>query len=138
MAAFNFKPLQMAKRKLQPYNTVPAYDHEDDPRDVEKRLSGDDGEYLSSPSSVFSSRASSGVHQPMVRHSSARPTINAYSYRNPRAFSRYFTLALGSTIIIFILFLTKMGWSSTKSVQLGLLKPPPPPPVWESFPFLKR
>lgn len=139
MATFNFKPLQVAKRKLQPYNAVPAYDHEDDPCDVEKRLSDDDGEYLSSPSSAFSSRASSGVHQQMVRrHSTARPTINAYSYRNPRAFSRYFTLALGSTIIIFILFLTKMGWSSTKSVQLGLSKPPPPPPVWEGFPFLKR
>ncbi|OCK80009.1 hypothetical protein K432DRAFT_382590 [Lepidopterella palustris CBS 459.81] len=139
MAAFTFKPLQVAKRKFQSYTSVPAQDHEDDSYDLEKRYSGDDGDYTSTPSSAYSSRQSSGAQQPMVRrHSIARPTINAYSYRNPRAFSRYFSLALGSTIILFILFLTKMGWSSAKSVELGLLKSPPPPPVWESFPFLKR
>ncbi|KAF2872774.1 hypothetical protein BDV95DRAFT_662472 [Massariosphaeria phaeospora] len=67
-----------------------------------------------------------------------KPTVSAYSYRNPRAFTRYFGLAVGSTLVLFVLFLTKASWTSIRSAELGLHKQPPPPPVWESFPFLKR
>ncbi|KAF2183319.1 hypothetical protein K469DRAFT_710843 [Zopfia rhizophila CBS 207.26] len=133
----NFRPLQVAKRKLQSYNQVPTHDLESDPLN-EKRYDSDDDSYVSSTtSSPYSSRVSSGMHNPR-RISISKPTVSAYSYRNPRAFSRYFSLALGSTLILFIFFLTKMGWSSAKSVELGLKKPPPAPAVWESFPFLKR
>jgi hypothetical protein len=141
MAALNFRPLQVAKRKLQSYKRVPA-EIEDDSAyyDIEKR--DDDGldtDYLSSPSSsVFSSRASSGVHAPLRGRSLSKPTISAYSYRNPRAFSRYFTVAVASTLILFILFLGRMGMSSAKRVETGIAKPPPAPAVWEAFPFLKR
>ncbi|KAF2261453.1 hypothetical protein CC78DRAFT_561755 [Lojkania enalia] len=133
-----FRPLSVAKRKLQSYNRVPAYDVEDAEMYDEKRYdSSDDDSYISSSHSTpYSSRVSSGAFA--KPRSLSKPTVSAYSYKNPRAFTRYFGLAVGTTLILFMLFLVHMGWDSAKSVQLGLKKPPPPPPVWESFPFLKR
>lgn len=52
--------------------------------------------------------------------------------------NRYFTLVLLTTLIVFILTLSRQSWSSRREVALGLKKQPPPPPVWEKFPFLKR
>ncbi|KAF2204230.1 hypothetical protein GQ43DRAFT_409921 [Delitschia confertaspora ATCC 74209] len=136
----NFRPLQVAKRKIQTYATVPTQDHDVENAYNEKRYESDnDSDYPSSVSSPYSSRASSGAYNPMLKTTSpAKPTVSAYSYRNPRAFTRYFGLAIGATLVFFILFLTHNSWSSARSVQLGLEKPPPPPPVWENFPFLKR
>ncbi|KAF1993569.1 hypothetical protein P154DRAFT_527677 [Amniculicola lignicola CBS 123094] len=135
-----FRPIAVAKRKLQNYNRVPSYEVEDPELD-EKRYESDEdaASYVSSPtSSAYSSRVSSGVYAPKRRRSISRPTVSAYSYKNPRAFTRYFGLAVGTTLILFVLFLIRMGWVSAKSVELGLKRPPAPPPVWESFPFLKR
>jgi len=52
--------------------------------------------------------------------------------------NRYFTLVLLTTLIVFILTLSRQSWSSRREVALGLNRPPPPPPAWEKFPFLKR
>jgi hypothetical protein len=133
-----FRPLQIAKRKLQPYNKVPAYDVDDRDYD-EKRYDSDDDSYTSFPAtSPHSSRVSSGAYAPPRRRANSKPTVSAYSYRNPRAFTRYLGLAIGTTLLLFVFFLFKASWASIRNVELGLNKPPPPPPVWESFPFLKR
>lgn len=134
-----FRPLQVGKRKQHAYNEVPAYDVED--LGDEKGSSSDDESYSSSAtSSPYSSRSSSAVYAPPKRlpRALSRPSVSAYSYKNPRAFTRYFGLAIGSTILLFILFLLNRSWASIRSAELGLHNDPPPKPVWESFPFLKR
>lgn len=133
-----FRPLQVAKRKLH-YNEIPAYDVED--LDYEKHSSSDDESYNSSAtSSPYSSRSSSSAYVPPKRALRApfRPSVSAYSYKNPRAFTRYFGLAIGTTILLFIFFLFHRSWASIQSAELGLHKVTPEKPVWESFPFLKR
>jgi hypothetical protein len=87
-----FRPLQVAKRKLQPYNKVPAYDVEDAEYN-EKHYNSDDDESTyasSSTGSPYSSRSSSGILHPEPRKRAiSRPqTVSAYSYKNPRAFTR--------------------------------------------------
>jgi len=131
-----FRPLQSAKRKLQPYDKVASYDVDVDQDYDEKHDDSDD--YSDSSDSPHSSRVSSGAYAPPRRRSASKPTVSAYSYRNPRAFTRYLGLAIGTTLLLFVFFLFKASWASMRSVELGLTKPPPPPPVWESFPFLKR
>lgn len=131
-----FRPLQIAKRKLQPYDQVASYDVDADREYDEKRYDSD--EYSESSESPYSSRVSSGAYAPSHRRSASKPTVSAYSYRNPRAFTRYLGLAIGSILVLFVIFLFRASWASMRSVELGLKKPPPPPPVWESFPFLKR
>ncbi|KAF2018224.1 hypothetical protein BU24DRAFT_421239 [Aaosphaeria arxii CBS 175.79] len=131
-----FRPLSVSKRK-QKYNEVPNHDLEDGDYD-EKRYDSDDESYVSSADSTpYASRAASATHPPR-RRSISKPAVSAYSYRNPRAFTRYLGLAVGTTLLLFMLFLTNASVSSIKNVQLGLKKPPPPPRVWEAFPFLKR
>ncbi|KAF2709252.1 hypothetical protein K504DRAFT_467224 [Pleomassaria siparia CBS 279.74] len=132
-----FRPLRVAKRK-QPYKQVPITDIED--ADYDEKYDSDDlADYLSSDtSSPSSSRTPSGIPLTQRRKSVGKATVSAYSYKNPRAFTRYFGLAVGSTLVLFILFLTKASWVSIRSAELGLHKAPAPPPVWESFPFLKR
>ncbi|TKA60672.1 hypothetical protein B0A49_14011 [Cryomyces minteri] len=137
MAALrSFNPLNVAKRKTQDYSSAPR----EDPNDLEKRTSVESSDFMyPSSSSTQSSRETSETHQPMLRRSSsAQRKASAYTYRAPRRFSRYFAIALGSTLVIFILTLTRLSWSSAKNVQLGLSKPPPKPPAWEEFPFLTR
>ncbi|KAK5153263.1 hypothetical protein LTR04_006251 [Oleoguttula sp. CCFEE 6159] len=132
----SFNPLNVAKRKTQDYSSAPR----EDPDHLEKRTSVESSDFMyPSSSSTQSSRETSETHQPMLRRSSsAQRKASAYTYRAPRRFSRYFAIALGSTLVIFILTLTRLSWSSAKSVQLGLSKPPPKPPAWEEFPFLTR
>lgn len=133
-----FRPLQVAKRKPQ-YDQVPAYDVEN--LEYEKHDSSDDESYNSSAtSSPYSSRSSSGAYVPpkRIQRPISRPSVSAYSYKNPRAFTRYFGLAVGSTILLFMFFLLNRSWASIRSAELNLHKDPPPKPVWESFPFLKR
>jgi hypothetical protein len=137
-----FRPLQVAKRKLQPYNHVPTHELEDGEYD-EKRYDDDndndnDSDDTSVTASAYSSRASSAVYAPRRRAASTKATVSAYSYRNPRAFTRYFGLAIGTTLLLFFYFLTSASWDSIRNVELGHMKPPPPPKVWEAFPFLKR
>ena len=134
-----FRPLQVAKRKLRPYDKVPAYDVEDAEYNEKHYNSDDDDDSYASSStaSPYSSRSSSGVHEPRKRAIS-RPTVSAYSYKNPRAFTRYFGIALAATMLLFMYFLLDRSWASIRYAELGLHKSPPPPPVWESFPFLKR
>ncbi|OAL48525.1 hypothetical protein IQ07DRAFT_622431 [Pyrenochaeta sp. DS3sAY3a] len=149
-----FRPLSVGKRKPQAYNQAHAYDPDiEDGAYNEKGYSSDDDSDVSSPeSSRYSSRSSSGAYDPnpnniesrplapnrSYRRAPPRPRISAYSYRNPRACTRYFGLAVASTLLFFIWFLFHSSWESIRSAELGLNKQPPPPPVWESFPFLKR
>lgn len=149
-----FRPLSVGKRKPQAYNQAHAYDPDiEDGAYNEKGYSSDEDSDVSSPeSSRYSSRSSSGAYdlnpnniesRPLApnrshRRAPPRPRISAYSYRNPRACTRYFGLAVASTLLFFIWFLFHSSWESIRSAELGLNKQPPPPPVWESFPFLKR
>ena len=147
------KPLFIGKRKSQRYVPVRHVSRESDSdSDVEidlEKNSDSDSDSLDSP--VLSSYSSSSVNSrrsmlhrvPSVssvrlkEHASTR--FDAYRYRGPRKFSRYFTLALFATLAFFILFLFHSSKSSQKSVeQAAGQKPNAPPPVWESFPFLKR
>jgi hypothetical protein len=110
-------------------------DFHDDP---EKHSQSDDEDSFSSP---FSSRQSSGTHQPMLRESPKRSRWNRpalFTIRSPGSFQRLFTLALGSTLVLFILMLAGGSWKSNRDVHLGLGTQKHVPPVWESFPFLKR
>ncbi|KAL6707138.1 hypothetical protein ACN47E_004685 [Coniothyrium glycines] len=147
-------PTTVGKRKAPAY--APAYDRDmEDGHYDEKYYSGDDDSCASSPvSSTYSSRQSSASYdlnpnniesRPLVpnrhvspRRAQSRPRVSAYSYRNPRACTRYFGLAIASTLLFFVWFLFSASWDSIRSAELGLNKAPPPPPVWESFPFLQR
>jgi hypothetical protein len=155
-----FRPLSVGKRKAQAYGKAPIHDGDlEDGAYNEKGYGSDDYEaYMSSGStSPSSSRHSSGAYDPNPNniesrplapnrtHSSkshrrapSKPTVSAYSYRNPRACTRYFGLAVATTLLFFMWFLFSSSWDSIRNAELGLNKPPPPPPVWESFPFLKR
>jgi hypothetical protein len=154
-----FRPqLTVAKRKPQSYNQVER-DLEDGEYSNDKRYESDDDDSCESSdaSSAYSSRASSGAYEvnpnnvlearPLApnrktsrthRKTPSKPSVSAYSYKNPRAFTRYFGLAIASTLVLFIWFLLHSSWDSIRNAELKLYKSPPPPPVWESFPFLKR
>ncbi|WPH01897.1 Hypothetical protein R9X50_00475100 [Acrodontium crateriforme] len=74
--------------------------------------------------------------RPILGKSTNGPSL---AYHLPRRrFTRYFTLAIASIILLFMFYLLRSSWSSEMSVRAGLHKPPPPPPAWEQFPFLKR
>jgi hypothetical protein len=155
-----FRSLSVAKRKPQSYNQVHPRDLEDGELSEKRYDSSDDSDVSSPASSSYSSRASSGAydanpnnpheHEARPLHTSRRPstrthkrapskpTVSAYSYRNPRAFTRYFGLVIAATLVGFIWFLMHSSWESIRNAELKLYKSPPPPPVWESFPFLKR
>ncbi|TKA22180.1 hypothetical protein B0A50_08346 [Salinomyces thailandicus] len=73
---------------------------------------------------------------PMLGQAPSKPS---FAYHLPRRrFSRYFTLAIATTLLLLIVYLVKASWNSDAQVKLGLKKPPPPPPAWEQFPFLTR
>jgi len=128
-----FRPkLSVAKRKPQGYNQAEPRDLEDGEYAEKRYDSDDDGDYTSSAaSSPYSSRASSGtydvnpnnvVHEtrplasnrkPSRTHgrTPSKPKVSAYSYRNPRAFTRYFGLAIASTLVLFMWFLVHSSWT---------------------------
>lgn len=150
--------MSVGKRKAQSYNQGPTYDGdiEDGHYDEKAYGSDDESDESSVPLSAYSSRQSSGAYdanpnniesRPLApngtsskSHSRApsRPKVSAYSYRNPRACTRYFGLAIATTLLFFMWFLFSSSWDSIRNTELGLHKLPPSPPVWESFPFLKR
>ncbi|KAF2117989.1 hypothetical protein BDV96DRAFT_571206 [Lophiotrema nucula] len=137
-----FRPLRVAKRKLQGFNQVPTYDVDETDAYNEKKYDSDEDSWVSSANSTpYQSRVSSSNYDPPRRRrrtSLSKPTVSAYSYRNPRACTRYFGLVVSTLLVLFVLGLMKAGAISARSVELGLHKKPGPPPVWESFPFLKR
>jgi hypothetical protein len=153
-----FRPLQVAKRKAKVYMPVKAYrrDVEDGDYDEKDWESDSESDGPDTPSPDDSSRQSSASYdtnpnniesRPLVpnqrtpkphRRTHSRSKFSAYSYRNPRACTRYFGLAIASTLFFFAWFLYSSSWNSIRSAELGIHKSPPPPPVWESFPFLKR
>lgn len=108
--------------------------------DPEKQRFLDGSDSDSSPSMVSSSRETSGSYQPML----ATPPIassskTSWAYHLPRRrFSRYFTLFLASSLILFIFLLVKASWMSQAEVRAGFRKLTTSPPAWEQFPFLKR
>ncbi|RAR05716.1 hypothetical protein DDE83_007285 [Stemphylium lycopersici] len=151
-----FRPLAVGKRKTQAYNQAPNVDRDVEEGELNEKDYGSDGyeAYMSSGTpSPSSSRHSSGAYDQNPNNIESRPlrrpskshrkapskaTVSAYSYRNPRACTRYFGLAVASTLLFFMWFLFSSSWQSIRNAELGLNKPPPPPPVWESFPFLQR
>lgn len=71
-------------------------------------------------------------------HSSSKHNV-AWSRRFPqRRFTRYFTLFISTSLLLFIFFLIKASWISQAEVQNGLNQLAEPAPEWEQFPFLKR
>ncbi|KAF2642303.1 hypothetical protein P280DRAFT_262861 [Massarina eburnea CBS 473.64] len=141
-----FRPLQVAKRKLQSYNNVPGEEEDvenaENADNAEKAYDSDESSsYVSSSSSSpYSSRVSSGVNrEPILRKRSAsRSEVRAYSHKDWRRFTRWFGLAVGSVLLLFMYFLLSRSWASMRYAELGLHKSPPPKAVWESFPFLSR
>ncbi|KAH7084616.1 hypothetical protein BKA63DRAFT_457661 [Paraphoma chrysanthemicola] len=153
-----FRPLQVGKRKAQAYRPAPAYERDIEDGDLDEKAyeSDDDSDESAEPSSVYSSRQSSASYdtnpnniesRPLApngprptshRRAQSRSKFSAYSCRNPRACTRYFGLAVVTTLLFFFWFLFSSSWESVRSAELGLHKAPPPPAVWESFPFLKR
>ncbi|KAK7550913.1 hypothetical protein IWX50DRAFT_628431 [Phyllosticta citricarpa] len=160
MPASNF--FRNAKRTLRPYDPLPGGNSYLDDPDEAYGLEKDESDY--NDSSVHSSPSTygSGVMQPMMpqnapsgyRHRSnsikrkqslsaaAAQTASIPFYSNPRIarrrFSRWFALALGGSVIFFIIWLSAMGRRSHLAVETGIAKEPDPPPPWEAFPFLKR
>ncbi|MCJ1372308.1 hypothetical protein MMC20_003531 [Loxospora ochrophaea] len=113
-------------------------------RDLEKsdydgRDSSNDYEEDSfSPAYSAPSRDFSGSHHPMLNGATIKQKNSYYLYRLPNKIVRYLCLALMSTVIIFILSLVRMSWTSARALELGIGRKPPPPPIWESFDFLTR
>ncbi|KAK3065578.1 hypothetical protein LTS18_000055 [Coniosporium uncinatum] len=136
----SFNPVKLARRA---YTTVPPSDY-DENSDPEKRASFDnESEYVSSPdsrSTFASPRQASGTYRPKSprRSSSVTRKAKAYEHSSPRRYSRYFTLALFTTCVIFILWLVRSHLVSRENVRLGIGRRPPRPPAWEDFAFLKR
>jgi hypothetical protein len=153
-----FRPLQVGKRKAPAPPAAPALDRDVEGGGYDEKDWESDGDSDDStvPSSYYSSRHSSASYdtnpnniesRPLApngplptahRRTQSRSRVSAYSYRNPRACTRYFGLAIASTLLFFVWFLLSSSWDSSRVTELGLHKLPPPPPVWESFPFLKR
>ncbi|KAF1988009.1 hypothetical protein K402DRAFT_392293 [Aulographum hederae CBS 113979] len=146
MLNFKFNPVRYARQNLPSYNSVPPddYSYSSSSSDLEKRPSLDySSEYNSSPESrsahprrMLARHSSSPSRRP--RTSSAKRKASAYTYRSPRRYGRYFTLALFTTLVIFILSLVRNSYNSAWDVQNGRGKPPPQKPAWEEFKFLKR
>jgi hypothetical protein len=146
------RSLGIAKRQVRSFSSpLSSAGLEEGLSDNQKELT-DESDYVSSPktSSSLSSRVTSQSYDLMLHHSrSPSPSrsrkARAYSdYRSrtwnlrgcglcrcsPRMGNRYFTLVLFTTLIVFILTLSRQSWSSRREVALGLKRPPPPPPVW--------
>ncbi|KAL9117467.1 MAG: hypothetical protein Q9187_005997, partial [Circinaria calcarea] len=114
--------------------------HGYDPHDTSfSSIESEDDEATSpSTSSINSSRGTSGSYQPMLGKPK-RKSKYYYLYRLPNRTMRYLCLALMSTIILFILSLVRMSWTSAKQLELGILRTTNPQPAqWESFEFLTR
>jgi hypothetical protein len=156
-----FRPFQGGRRKGKAYRPVRAFrrhveDGDYDEKNWKDYLSEEDNDSDLSAArySGQSSRQSSGSYdtnpnnietRPLApngpkthRRAQSRSKVSAFSYRNPRACTRYFGLAVASTILFFIWFLFSSSWDSIRAAELKLYKQAAPPPVWESFPFLKR
>ncbi|KAF1354043.1 hypothetical protein BDV97DRAFT_347973 [Delphinella strobiligena] len=118
--------------------------------DTEKQRTSNDVRLDDSPydgsddSYTASSGDASESHNAMLRRRSSaaagRKGGIAFSYALPRRrFTRYFTIAIASTLIIFIFVLTRASWAEQAALAAGdIIRPTPKPPTWEDFPFLKR
>ncbi|KAL8945739.1 MAG: hypothetical protein Q9222_007764, partial [Ikaeria aurantiellina] len=86
-----------------------------------------------------SSRETSGSHQRLLHTSPVKRKSGFYGYRIPPKVAKYMCWAVLSTLIIFVLFLIRASYTSSRQVENGTVeKSPPKPPPWEAFPFLKR
>lgn len=134
--ALSLGPLRIAKRQWKRPWSMDPFGQNDSLDQENGALAGDiDSDY---DESLASSRATSKSHEPML-HSSSPPRhmASAYDDRIPRKkFNRIFTLALGSSVLLFILLLTKLSHNSSQNVATA--KPQPISLPYESFPFLKR
>ena len=102
--------------------------------DMSSEESDDDEQF----SSIDSSRDTYSSLQPMLENA-IRRTKSYYRYRLPNRIVRYLCLALLSTIVLFILSLIRMSWSSSRQLERGSLRLTAQQPAqWESFDFLKR
>lgn len=70
------------------------------------------------------------------RRRAQQQTAKAYAPR--RKCNLYFTIILGTALIIFVLTLVQLHNRSAADVSSGAHKPEPKPPPWEDFPRLQR
>lgn len=133
-------PIRIAKRQWKrPWSMDPfGQDDARDAPDPEKLALTDDMDADSDEYDSQSSRATSHSLEPMLQpNAPSRHMASAYDDRTPRRrFNLYFTLAIASSLIIFILVLTRLSYNSAQQVAVAVPQPKPLP--YESFPFLKR
>ena len=94
------------------------------------------------PPSATSSRSTSSVHKPMLNRAYTANGRSSFLFRFPASIMRWCCLGLAATLLIFILSLFQMSWTSAKAVEEAVAaKIGPiakPPPIWESYSFLER
>lgn len=136
-----FRILRIAKRGLrQPL--FPQYRpvRQEQEHDPEKNYTAEDPAWLSEPSSRSSSGSydsSQAILHPRPRRSSA--AAKAYDAdKIPRQrFNLYFTLFLGSALVILAMTLTLMGRNSARQVAENADRRVERPAVWETFPRIE-
>lgn len=114
-------------------------------RDPEKyeyyqRNSSDEYEQTAFPSSCSSSsRETSESFRQTLHKAPTKRKTHSYIYRFPHRTIRYLCLAMISAVVIFILSLVRMSWTSARQIEIGAVeKQSSKPPPWESFDFLTR
>ena len=142
MPRVRFKPLRISKRRSrQPWFSEDKKDHDYSKiYDVEKHNGEWEDESYDSLHSENSSRASSGSyqsHEPMLSRSRRKPQ-EAKAYAPRKKCNIYFTVILGTTLVVFVLTLVQLHNFSAAEVSSGVHKPELKPPAWEDFPKLQR
>ena len=140
MPRVRFQPLRITKRRWK----QPWFAHNDDQyssleHDPEKFDDEWEDSSYGPSSSEASSRASSGSYasdEAMLNRKRRSKPATAYAPR--RNCNIYFTIILGTTLIIFVLTLIQLHHHSVAIVSSGIYKPTPKPPPWEDFPKLQR
>jgi hypothetical protein len=141
-------PLRFNSRPFRP-STLPIHEssRHKDGTESEKYCQSDgesSGEYeYSYPSSPESGSARSSFDshpsdQPMIRKKPPAVSYRYAYYRMPRKIVNRMCFVLIITLVIFIGFLARMSYLSSKNLQRHGEQRPSPPKQWESFDFLTR
>ncbi|RKF61001.1 hypothetical protein GcC1_160006 [Golovinomyces cichoracearum] len=116
-------------------------------RDFNK-FSDDESAVPSFASSRRDSDSSNSSHRPMLTQDILSSPLQSRQIRHrrslrrrvPNRVTRYFSIIIIFSLVVFILTLIRASVISSRNVEAGNLgrRPPPQPEVWESFPFLTR
>ena len=110
-------------------------------KDVWLRHASDDDDD-EEPISAASSRSTSSAHKPMLNRAYTSNGRSSLLFRFPNSIMRWCCLGLAAALVIFVLSLVQLSWSSAKAVDQAVAdKMGPvaaPKPLWESFEFLER